>query len=253
MVAAEVTITIGGQHALDTAGNRAGLVLFAAFLLSFGFIRMSARLMRSPKVPWWPGSVSSGDLHIHHLVFGIVLLLAAGFASIAFQPGSPWLEVVAAVFGIGAGLTLDEFALWLHLRDVYWSEEGRQSIDAVLIAALLGALVLTGAVPLGAGDGGGAAGILLAGLLWIAVAAVALLKGRYVLGLAGLFVPFFSIAGALRLAKPGTPWARWRYPEDSRKLARAQARHVRAAARHRRWLDRIGGAPDQPSADGRNG
>lgn len=249
MSAAEITIRIGGESALSTGANRAGVVLFAAFLLSFGFIRMSARLMRSPKVPWWPGSVTTeGGLHIHHLVFGIVLLLVAAFVSIAFQPESPWAEVAAALFGVGAGLTLDEFALWLHLEDVYWSDEGRRSVDAVLIAVLLGGLVLTGTVPLGADDGGGAAGIALVGLLSLAVAIVALLKGKYALGLTGLFIPVFSIVGAMRLAKPGTPWARWRYGEGGAKLARAEARYTRHAARYRRWQDRIGGAPDEPRA-----
>ena len=87
--------------------------------------------MRSPKVPWWPGSVKTGGVHIHHLVFGIVLLMLAGFLDFAFQPDSPWLEILAVAFGIGAGLTLDEFALWLHLEDVYWAEEGRRSVDAI--------------------------------------------------------------------------------------------------------------------------
>jgi hypothetical protein len=74
--------------------------------------------MRNPKVPWWPGSVKTGrGLHVHHLVFGIVLLLCTGFA-LALQPPSPWLEILAAGFGIGAGLTLDEYAAWLRLEDV---------------------------------------------------------------------------------------------------------------------------------------
>ena len=46
--------------------------------------------MRSPKVPWWPGSIKTeGGIHIHHLVFGIVLLMLAGFCEFAFQPGAP--------------------------------------------------------------------------------------------------------------------------------------------------------------------
>ncbi|MBB4665118.1 hypothetical protein [Conexibacter arvalis] len=244
---ADIVVEIGGEQTLDTSANRAGVILFAAFLLSFGFIRMSTRLMRSPNVPWWPGSVKTGGVHVHHLVFGIVLLLLAGFATIAFQPDSPWLEIAAALFGVGAGLTLDEFALWLHLDDVYWSEEGRQSIDAVLLATLLGGLLLTGSIPLGADDGGGVVGIVVSGLLVIAISAIALLKGKYVLGIAGLIVPLFSIVGAIRLAKPRTPWARWRYAEGSRKLARAQARAARHAERRERWQDRIGGAPDKPS------
>ena len=246
MVVAAFTIEFGDGGALGSGANRAGFVLFAGFLVSFGFIRMSTRLMRSPKVPWWPGSVKTGGVHIHHLVFGIVLLLMAGFAAIALQPGSPWLEITAAAFGIGAGLTLDEFALWLHLDDVYWSDEGRQSIDAVLIAALLGGLVLTGAVPF-ADQGSDVVGILAAGVFIIALSVLALLKGKYVLGIAGLFVPLLSLTGAIRLAKPGTPWARWFYREGSRKLERARARSAQHAARRRRWQDRIGGAPDKPS------
>ena len=65
---------------LDQPGTRAGFVLLGAFLLSFLFIRTSARLMRSPRVPWWPGSVTTDTgLHLHHLVWGIVLILLAGF------------------------------------------------------------------------------------------------------------------------------------------------------------------------------
>ena len=130
---AEIILKFEGEGFLDEDSTRAGLILVGAFLASFLFIRTSARLMRSPKVSWWPGSVETeGGLHVHHLVFGIVLLLVAGFA-LALQPPSPWLEILAAGFGIGAGLTLDEYALWLHLEDVYWSEEGRRSVDAVVI------------------------------------------------------------------------------------------------------------------------
>jgi hypothetical protein len=137
-VVAALQIELEGDGFLDAASTRAGLVVLTAFLLSFLFIRTSARLMRRPRVAWWPGSIKTeGGLHVHHLVFGIVLLLAAGFA-LALRPASPWLEVAAAGFGIGAGLTLDEYALWLHLEDVYWAEEGRRSVDAVVVAALVG-------------------------------------------------------------------------------------------------------------------
>src|SRR5262245_26203175 len=68
---------------------------------------------------------TAGGLHLHHLVWGIVLLMLSGFLRFVTDPATPWAEILAAAFGIGAGLTLDEFALWIHLRDVYWSEEGR--------------------------------------------------------------------------------------------------------------------------------
>src|SRR5919108_3809583 len=144
--AANISIHLSG-NALGSDNRRDAFVVLVAFLASFGFIRMSTRLMRSPRVPWWPGSVKTGGVHVHHLVFGIVLLMVAGFLEFAFRPDSPWQEILAAGFGIGIGLTLDEFALWLHLEDVYWAEEGRRSIDAVIIATIVAAAVVVGAAP----------------------------------------------------------------------------------------------------------
>ncbi|HTA15654.1 MAG TPA: hypothetical protein VK781_12435, partial [Solirubrobacteraceae bacterium] len=103
------------QHFLDDRGQRSGFILLGAFLGAFLFIRTSARLIRSPKVTWWPGSVKTkSGLHLHHLVWGICLMMSSGFLDFALAPLSPWSEVLAAVFGVGAGLTLDEFALWVR-------------------------------------------------------------------------------------------------------------------------------------------
>jgi hypothetical protein len=200
--------------------------------------------MRSPKVPWWPGSVKTeGGLHVHHLVFGIVLLLATGFA-LALQPSSPWLEIVAAGFGIGAGLTLDEYALWLHLEDVYWAEEGRRSVDAVVIAALLGGLLLMGFLPFSTDDG--AVPIILSMLIVLSIAAVAILKGKIVMGVAGVLFPIVGLIGAIRVAKPGSFWAKRRYEPGSRKLARAERRYARHTRRYQRFQDQVAGAPEHP-------
>ena len=68
-------------------------------------------------------------------MWGICTLLIVGYLEIAISPESPWHEYLAVLFGIGTGLTLDEFALWLNLKDVYWSEQGRRSIDAVIVMA----------------------------------------------------------------------------------------------------------------------
>jgi hypothetical protein len=96
-------------------------------------------------VSWWPGNVSTkGGTHIHHLVWGILLLLTMGYLGMAVDFGSPWAELVAIAFGIGMGLTLDEFALWLNLKDVYWSEKGRQSIDAVVVTTTVLVITLLG-------------------------------------------------------------------------------------------------------------
>jgi hypothetical protein len=235
LAAVNFTISLGDADPW-AASSRPALVAFIAFLGAFLFIRTSARLMRSPKVPWWPGSVSSGDLHIHHLVWGIVLMLVAGF--ISFTPiDSPWREIMAALFGIGAGFTLDEFALWLRLKDVYWAEEGRQSIDAVIIAATFGGLVLVVGFPF-TQDGGDAALAFDIGLALV-FSTISILKGKTATGVAGFFVPLISIVGAIRLAKPSSPWAHRRYGEA--KCARAEKRFP---ARRPRWRELIGGAPD---------
>ena len=94
------------------------------------------------------GYVELGGRHIHHLVWGILLLLASGYAGVAeYGTSSDSLSIlvsrlIALSYGIGAALTLDEFALWLNLdAAAYWSREGRESIDAVV---LFGALLAIG-------------------------------------------------------------------------------------------------------------
>ena len=233
------------QHFLDDRGQRSGFILLGAFLGAFLFIRTSSRLIRSPKVPWWPGSVETkGGLHLHHLVWGIVLIMGSGFLNFALKPGSPWSEILAAAFGIGAGFTLDEFALWIHLEDVYWSEQGRSSIDAVVVATLLGGMIVLGLAPFDLTNQEGSIGSLVAAILIdIVLSALAILKGKPLLGLIGVFFPPASLAGAIRLAAPGSPWARRRYRPDSSKLEKSRARFARVQKR-RRWLsDAIGGTP----------
>jgi hypothetical protein len=91
--------------------------------------------------------VQMGGRHIHHLVFGIIILLAVGYGWLCeigngADTSSIFLSrLMSVLYGVGAALTLDEFALWLNLRDVYWAREGRTSIDAVI---LFGALLAAG-------------------------------------------------------------------------------------------------------------
>jgi hypothetical protein len=231
---------------LDKPGERAGFVALAAFLLSFLFIRTSARLMRSPRVTWWPGSVStSGGVHLHHLVWGIVLILLSGFLGFAINPVSPWNEVLAALFGIGAGLTLDEFALWVYLKDVYWAEEGRASFDAVVIAAVLGGLIVLGLAPFDVRGNTSSVGTLVAAVsLAVLLSTLAILKGKPLLGLIGIFIPLVSLIGAVRLASPGSWWARRVYG-TGRKRERSQARWSRIESRRRRIGDLIAGTPTE--------
>jgi|SRR5467141_148723 hypothetical protein len=107
------------------------------FLVTFGVVRGITHLIRAGVGPFH--NVTSGGLHIHHLVWGILLLLLVGYVwLLEIGVGSSWVASLSAVaFGVGAALALDEFALWLNLRDVYWEQQGRQSIDAVVIFAAL--------------------------------------------------------------------------------------------------------------------
>jgi hypothetical protein len=222
-------------------GKELHFLVLLAFVASFGFIRTSAHLIRA-QVSWWPGNVTTkGGAHVHHLVWGILLLLVFGYVGLAANPDAPWRQLVAVMFGIGMGLTLDEFALWLHLEDVYWQEKGRQSIDAVIVAASLLGVALLGlsfwidllqalAVFLGVGGkdlGGAQSTAVLAPVqaLGFCCAVLCFLKGKPFAGIVGLFVPAVSLVGAARLAKPGSRWAR-RYA--TRKLERARARFVEA-------------------------
>jgi branched-subunit amino acid transport protein AzlD len=191
-------------------------LVLIGFLLSFAFIRMSTRLMRSPKVPWWPGSiVSDSGVHLHHLVFGIVTMMAAGAGGFAAFGNSPWTEICAFAFGIGAGLTIDEFALWVYLDDVYWAKEGRASIDATVIAAALMLLALLGFTPFTIEDGdiGAILGTALSALIVFLLVAICFAKGRILHGSIGFFVFPIALYGACRLGKPGSAWARRRYGE----------------------------------------
>ena len=104
-----------------------------AFLLTFVAVRGITISIRAGIGPLH--NVSAGGTHIHHLVWGILLLIIVGYVwLLEVGVGSTWVASLTAVlFGVGAALTLDEFALWLNLQDVYWEREGRISIDVVLI------------------------------------------------------------------------------------------------------------------------
>lgn len=214
---------------------------FAGVIAGFVFIRFSVRMIRA-QVKWWPGNVTpGGGLHIHHVVFGVVFMLVAGVAGLVVPDDLiGWRSALAALFGIGAALVLDEFALILHLEDVYWSEKGRTSIDAVFVAVSVTGLLVLGVRPVGVDDliaagtaGGGLLGWAVAGLatlMYVGLAMITLIKGKIWTGLLGLFIPVLLYVGAIRLARPHSPWARWRYsradPKSVAKLARSTWREV---------------------------
>jgi len=192
-----------------------------------------------------------GGVHVHHQVWGILLVLLAGLLQFRYNPDAPWSEVLAVMFGAGAALTLDEFALWFHLDDVYWGPDGRKSIDAIMLGGALGVVLLMQANPFSPGDELSDRAAVMSYLLGLAfhlaMAVICFLKSKLATGLIGIVVPIVALVGALRLAKPGSVWARRRYGE--RKLTRSQRRFD--AAYLRRWdrvRDLVGGALHPSSA-----
>lgn len=235
---------------------------FAGMLVGFAFIRLSVRLIRA-NVRWWPGNVTPGGMHIHHVVFGIGFMIVSGVAALAMPDDLVgWRAVAAAGFGVGTALVLDEFALILHLEDVYWTEQGRTSIDALFAVIAVTALLLLGLHPFLVEDVQLVVDEEPLTWLWsiplllllLGLAAVTILKGKVWTGLLGFFLPLLFLVGAVRLARPGSPWARWRYRpgrrRGPRKLIRARHREARLrdpVTRAKIWLqDLIAGAHTDP-------
>jgi hypothetical protein len=226
------------------------LWMFVGLLVTFVITRLITRYIRAQadkdsRLP--VGDITVGGVHIHHQVFGIVIMLGAGLALISTTPEGTALNATAAVFGIGVSLTFDEFALWLHLKDVYWTNEGRQSVDAIFcVLAVTG--ILIGGADLLTGKVGSATWwnsvVVLAVNLVLSI--ICLLKGKVITGVIGVFLQPVAIIGAIRLAKPGSWWARRRYSRRPHRLRRAERRFGAAyQARWNRLRDAVGGAPDR--------
>lgn len=220
------------------ANGRLPLLFFLiGFLLAFLFIRISVRMIRA-EVRWWPGNITPGGQHIHHVVFGVITMFASGVGLIALYETATQTTgaVLATFFGIGAALVLDEFALIFYLKDVYWSDQGRASVDAVFVALAVTGLLLLGFQPFELlditefrEDENIVVRVTLIVLLLVnlAIAAIVILKGKIWTGLIGLFVFPILLVGAIRLSRPGAPWARWRYVDKPRRMRRALEREKR--------------------------
>jgi hypothetical protein len=233
----------GYKHYVYTPGREPLFFLLLAFLLTFAAARAYTRLGRLHG--WQSGSVRG--VHLHHLVPGVVASLASGTAIIAFRPGDDSMLLLSMLFGVGAALTLDEFALILHLDDVYWTREGRSSIEATLMGFSFGALCLLATAPLRSDPSKDIPHWVLGGILTVNIvfAVVAFLKGKAKLGAFGVFIPGLAFVAALRLAKPDSLWARRFYV--GAKLKRSKARAARNDRRYshlrHRIYDAIGGTP----------
>ncbi|MEU2785236.1 MULTISPECIES: hypothetical protein [unclassified Streptomyces] len=239
------------QRNIVEPGKLPLLLALAAFVVTFLVTRVITRLIRAGKGPF--RNISSGSVHIHHVVPGIILTVIGGFCAVAGGTRGFGSAAAAVVFGVGAGLVMDEFALILHLDDVYWSEDGRKSVEMVVLTTALVGLLLLGYAPFGVNDlnqnemqnRGTVLGTIGGNFL---VALLALYKGKPKMAVFGVVIPFVALFGAIRLARPTSPWARRFY----RRRPRARAKSLLRSYHHdRRWLvpsrkfqDWLGGAPD---------
>ncbi len=108
------------------------VLVLVSFLLTFFVVRLITHLQKANIIPQ-----QQGVFHLHHLVPGIFLILISGYIGVSYWSNETLRKITAVLFGIGAALTLDEFALWLFLKDVYWSKQGRDSVDAAVIVVVL--------------------------------------------------------------------------------------------------------------------
>jgi hypothetical protein len=235
------------------AGKLPLMLCFLAFVVTFLVTRTITRLIRDNRGPFH-NQVTSGGTHIHHSVPGLILLIVGAFTAVGGPNSLGWQGFAAVAVGVGVSLVLDEFALILHLQDVYWSGEGQLSVEAVSLTAACLGLGLVGFSPFGVEDVDNveqslrlsATGVLIVDAL---LAVVCVLKGKYRSALFGLFLPPFAVLGAIRLARPSSVWARQRY--DEKRLTHATRRA--AEFDHRwdpvliDWEDFVGGKPSLPN------
>ncbi len=239
-----------------------------AFLLTFLVTRTIVRYIRhnagneTPPKWWQPRNMGHGTTHIHHVVIGVVLVMVSGvtMVTLAVDGGVPEFTAAAIGFGVGAALVLDEFALILHLQDVYWSEDGRTSVDAVFAAIAVAGLLILGFNPLSFFDIDiwrddqtlpARATVVGIALLTLGLAVVVLLKGKVWTGLVGMFITPLLIVGAIRVSRPHAPWARWRYGKRPRRMNRSLVRERRLrrpVVRAKLWLQHaVAGEPHFPN------
>jgi hypothetical protein len=243
------------------------LCCLVAFILTFFVTRTFVRYIRHRAdlgVPprWWePRNIHIGKLHIHHVVVGVLLVMISGVTLVALSVtgNEPEYTAAAIVFGIGAALVLDEYALILHLSDVYWEEDGRTSVDAVFAAVAVGGLLVLGLHPLmffislwqdTTHSVLLRAGVVFAMVLTLPLAVLVVLKGKVWTGLIGMFFVPLLVIGAIRLSRPQAPWARWLYISRLDKMARALQRERtlrRPVVRAKLWVQyTIAGTPRRP-------
>ncbi len=256
------------EHDIIGRGRLPLLCCLIAFILTFFVTRTFVRLIRrrtgSGRTPrWWePRNIRIGSKHIHHVVVGVLLVMVSGITLVTLSVTGNESEFTATaiIFGIGAALVLDEYALILHLSDVYWEEDGRTSVDAVFAAIAVGGLLVLGLHPLmffislwqdTTHSVVLRAGLVFAMVLTLPLAVLVVLKGKVWTGLIGMFFVPLLVIGAIRLSRPQAPWARYLYMTRLNKMSRALQRERklrRPVVRAKLWLQyTIAGTPRVPS------
>jgi len=237
----------GYEDEIYAAGKEPLLLLLISFLLSFVLTRLYTRLAR--RNGWGSGRV--GDIHLHHMVPGLVLVLVSGLIGFSAYSNPAFVDIAAIAFGAGAALVLDEFALVFHLEDVYWEDEGRQSVVATVLGAAVIVLMLVVTAPSGLHSDTFADRSRIAALAYFGgnalFALICFLKGKPFVGLTAIFVPLVGLVGASRLAHARSPWAHVFY--DDEKLERARDRFSRCLGQRvrNRVVTVLGGFPHRPA------
>lgn len=213
------------------------LLCIIAFIVTFLLTRMIVRMIRSGRGPFTDNSV--GGVHVHHVVPGIILMIVGGLLAIG-GVGVGWDNTAAVIFGIGLALVLDEFALILHLQDVYWEQEGRLSVDAVFVLAGFMLLLLIANSPFGIETNSSQTTVRIVFLFVIAfnltMSAICAAKGKLGTAVAGLAAPFIAYVGAIRVARPHSPWAKRSYAKHPHRMEKAERREE---SFDKRWRTKV--------------
>lgn len=233
---------------VDSGRSAAALWMMIGFLVTYIITRGITRKIRARStaevVVEESGPIKDihiGGVHVHHQVWGILLVLITGMLEFRFQPSSPWVR--SSPRSSASARRWPSTSSRSGYLDDDWSDEGRKSIDAVMVAVVLGIVLLIGAAPAGVNsstENQSAWFVVVLVVFHVGYVILCLLKGKIVTGLVGFFVPILGLIGAIRLAKPESFWAKRWYGEA--KLAKAAERNAVFDARREVLRDRFGGA-----------
>ncbi len=237
----------GYEEEIYRAGKEPLLLLLVSFLASFALTRLYTRLARQRG--WASGRL--GSTHVHHMVPGLVLVLLGGVIAFSTYTNPVIVGIAAIGFGGGAALVLDEFALVFHLEDVYWEDEGRQSVVATVLGAAVIVMMLVVTAPSGLqtdtfSDRGRILAVAYLGGNAL-FALICFLKGKPFIGVGAIFVPFVGLVGASRFAHPKSPWAHVFYDDVKRRRAGERFSRCLGQRVRNRVVAVLGGFPHRPA------